>query len=145
MAAVGPRWRVGWTRGPESTEAEGERGMLRRLWPAGCLVGAIVLAATSLHATQAIEPNPSPRTTRASNGDAVSPGYGRVANPVVPAGDDDIPERRDPGGGRGSLGGSGGGANQTNSVGRADGGGRYPEGLFAGLRQRWIWFVIVNR
>jgi hypothetical protein len=112
--------------------------MFRRLWPAGCLVGALLLAAVTVHATEdVLTPDAAPlkHVTKSPRDDGNMPAlHGRMSNPAVPTGDDDTPNRT--GNPRGTLGGNG----QPKPEIVEGRGGRFWD-FITGYSQRWIRWV----
>ena len=66
--------------------------MVKRMWPAFCLVGALLLAAASLHAEETPALAVSHSRTGAPAPPALDPSTPPVACPALP-GDDDMPNR----------------------------------------------------
>jgi hypothetical protein len=109
--------------------------MLKRLWPASVLVSALLLAATSLHATEALQRTPEVQKARGPVSTLPGPGIPPIAGPAQP-GDDDTPNR----GGSPSEGGSDPSLQGSTSRAPEQPGWRWSH-LAAGLHQRWVLVV----
>lgn len=110
--------------------------MYKRLWPAFCCLGALLLAATPLFAT--VDPRSETITAKAPITERyVGPSVrGPSPMPATPAGDDDMPDRTSPRRGPSDN------STQSASVVTAAGEGwRLPEPR-TGWRQ--VWFRVMN-
>lgn len=109
--------------------------MFRRLWPVSVLAGALLLAATSLHATEALQRTPGIQKARTSGPTLPGREVPPIASPAVP-GDDDMPNR-----GGSSRDGGGNAAIQVSTQRAPEQPGWRWDQVASGLRQRWVQWV----